>query len=131
MNRDRQHPTRDHPRSDDDFDLELRARHRDAVARLSPRVRAQLQQRLRAVRTPAAGMRRRHPAWALAAGCSLAVVFAFGLHRRLAHDNTPVPATHVAITGSNDSGELVATLDETPDLYLWLASDDANRILSE
>ena len=132
MNEDRQHPTRDNQRSDDDFDRALRARHREAVASLSPRVRAQLQQRLRTVQAPVAGMRRRHPAWTLAAACSLAVVLAVGLHRRDADDNpTRVSAANAAITGSNDNGELVATLDEAPDLYLWLASDDANRILSE
>lgn len=131
MNHDRRHPPRSNEMSDDDFDRALRARHRDAVASLSPRVRAQLQQRLRAAHTPMAGMRRRHPAWGLAVACSLAVVFAFGFHRRIANDNSPVSAANVALTGSNDNGELVATLDEAPDLYLWLASDDANRILSE
>lgn len=131
MNDDRQHPSRSNKMSDDDFDRVLRARHRDAVASLSPRVRSQLQQRLRAVQAPAAGMRQRHPAWGLAVACSLAVVVAFGLHRRISNDNSQVPTANFAITGSNDNGELVATLDEAPDLYLWLASDDANRILSE
>jgi len=130
MKIDRPHPPGDDALSDGDFDRLSRARHRDAVASLSPRVQAQLQQRLRALRMPAAGMRRRHPAWGLAAACSLAVVSAFGLQHRLADRDTPVPTSSVA-SSSNDNGELVATLDEAPDLYLWLASDDANRILSE
>jgi len=131
MNDDRQHPRRGSALSDGDFERALRARHREAIDSLSPRVQAQLQQRLRALRAPATGIRRRHPAWGLAAACSLAVVFAFGIHRRLADKNTSVPVPTVAVSGNNDSGELVATLDEAPDLYLWLASDDANKILSE
>jgi len=130
MNDDRQHPPGSHAGLDHDFDRALRARHREAVASLSPRVQAQLQQRLRALRTPAASQRARHPAWGLAAVCSLAVVLAFGIHRRMADNHVPLPASTVAISG-NDNGELVATLDEAPDLYVWLASDDANNILSE
>jgi hypothetical protein len=130
MNDDRQHPPRDHAGVEDDFDRALRARHRQAIASVSPRVQAQLQQRLRALRSPATGVRRSHPAWGLAAACSLAVVFAFGIHRRIADNHIPVSAATAAIAG-NDNGELVATLDEAPDLYVWLASDDANNILSE
>jgi hypothetical protein len=114
--------------SDDAFDRMLRMHHRNAAANLSPRVQAQLQQRLRALRTPMDDTRRRAPAWGLALACSLALVFTIGIHRRTSND---MPATPVATTGNNDTGELVATLDEAPDLYLWLASDDANRILSE
>ena len=114
--------------SDDAFDRALRAHHRNAAASLSPRVQAQLQQRLRALRTPMIDTRRRNPAWGLALACSLALVSIIGIHRRASSD---MPAAPVATTGNNDTGELVATLDEAPDLYLWLASDDANRLLSE
>jgi len=114
--------------SDDDFDRALRARHRDAAASLSPRVQAQLQQRLRALRMPAPFPRQRHPAWGLALACSLALVMVVGIHRRATRD---LPGPPVAATSNTDANELVATLDEAPDLYLWLASDDANNMLSE
>jgi hypothetical protein len=131
MSLDRQHPSRTAAGLDEDFDRALRTRHRDALDNLSPRVRAQLQQRLRALRPPAASTRRRNPAWGLAAACSLALVLAFGVHRRIADGNSPAFASNPASAANNDSGELVATLDEAPDLYVWLASDDANHILSE
>jgi hypothetical protein len=115
--------------ADDDFDRVLRARHHDAVDSLSPRVQAQLRQRLRALHAPVATARLRHPAWGLALGCSLALVLALGIHRRAANEAPAVSTTAPATAGNNDNGELVATLDEAPDLYLWLASDDANSIL--
>ena len=131
---ERQHPSRigalsGDPLSDDDFDRAMRARHRNAIAHLSPRVQAQLQQRFRGLRAPTA-TRPRHPAWGLALACSLALVFAFGIHRRSTSEMPLAPAATVVAAG-NDNGELVATLDEAPDLYLWLASDDANAMLSE
>jgi len=131
---ERQHPSRIGALSgdalaDDDFDRAMRARHRNAIAHLSPRVQAQLQQRLRGLRAPTA-TRPRHPAWGLALACSLALVFAFGIHRRSTSEMPLAPAATVVAAG-NDNGELVATLDEAPDLYLWLASDDANAMLSE
>ena len=115
--------------SDDRFDAALRACHRAALGHLSPRAQAQLQQRLRAAFAPA-GPRARRPAWAMAAACSLALVVVVGIHRR-ALDDTAAPSPQPVAAASSDSAELVATLDEAPDLYLWLASDDANDILSE
>lgn len=131
MNGDRPHPPQRNAWPDDAFDDGLRARHRDAVENVSPRVQAQLHQRMCALRTPAAGLLRKQPAWRFALAASLAVVFAFAMHRRVANDNSSPSVPPVAANASNDTGELVATLDETPDLYLWLASDDASRILSE
>jgi hypothetical protein len=37
----------------------------------------------------------------------------------------------VAADISADNDELLASLDEAPDLYLWLASDDASALVSE
>ena len=128
MSNDYKHPSRAGVVSDDDFDRALRARHRDAAASLSPRVQAQLQQRLRASRMLVAPARQQHAAWGLALACSLALVLVVGIHRRATGD---MPATPVAATSNTDANELVATLDEAPDLYLWLASDDANNMLSE
>ena len=66
----------------------------------------------------------------MAAACSLALVVVVGIHRR-ALDAPAAPSPQPDAAASSDSAELVATLDEAPDLYLWLASDDANDILSE
>jgi len=112
---------------DDRFDAALRACHRNAIGQVSPRVQAQLQQRLRATVAPAR-TRARHPAWGVAVACSLALVVAFGMRWNATSDT---PAAAPSLAGSGDNGELVATLDEAPDLYVWLASDDANDILSE
>jgi hypothetical protein len=116
---------------DEAFDRRLRTQYRDAATRLSPRARAQLQQRVRAALSPGArpGNSRR-VAWGLAVACSLALVV--GLGQRWQASNGAPHATNVPIAGvAGDNGELVATLDETPDLYLWVASDDAAAMTSE
>ncbi len=125
-----------------DFDTTMRTRYAQATLRLSPRTRIQLHNRLRA--TLAGNVDNKHgrrPAWLLATACSLALVFGFGMQWRASNDepSATVPPvtlvapqdTVVAAQPKADSGELVATLDESPDLYLWLASDDAKSFTTE
>jgi hypothetical protein len=110
------------------LDRQLRDRYADAASHLSTRTNAQLRQRLRAaVSQRPQGRRHRGSAWILATACSLALVAAFGLQWR-ARD---VPAPRAPAPVADGSGEIVATLEETPDLYLWLASDDAIALASE
>lgn len=115
---------------DADFDRQLRDRYADAALHLSARTNAQLRQRLRAAFAPRSHGQRHRGRWILATTCSLALVAALGLQWR-AQDapasRTPAPI----VDGSSDNGELVATLEETPDLYLWLASDDAIALATE
>ena len=127
-----------------DFDASLRQHHAQAVANLSARTQAQLQLRQRAAASPASPIRHvRHAplrgyAWPLAAACAVGVL-AIGLQWRQA--DIPVPAaTPVAVApGSmNSAGESAADefdaytmLDEAPDLYLWLASNDAATLAME
>lgn len=114
---------------DDDFDRAMRACHAQAVSHLSARTQSQLQQRLRATLTPSAP--RRH-GWRLATAALLVMGLAGGLYWRSPSLPRAMPPTPVVAGGSAvDSGGLVAVIDETPDLYLWLASDDAVRLASE
>ena len=109
------------------FDDAMRAAHADAIASVSARTRVQLHHRLHAAMStrPARGHR---PAWGLALAGSLALVAVIGLRTRAPGPSTPLP---VAAERSGDDGDLVASLDETPDLYLWLASSDASGLVSE
>lgn len=112
---------------DEAFDRKLRDHYADATLHLSARANAQLQQRLRVAISQRP--RSHRSAWLLATACSLALVAAFGLQWRAQSDIAPrAPAP---IANGSDSTELVATLDEAPDLYLWLASDDATALASE
>ncbi len=109
---------------------------------LSPRTRIQLHNRLRA--TLAGNAHEKHgrrPAWLLATACSLALVLGFGMQWRAGNDEHSAIAPPVTLVAPQDAvvaaqpkadgGELVATLDESPDLYLWLASDDAKSFATE
>lgn len=118
---------------DASFDRKLHDRYVDAALHLSARTTAQLQQRLRAATAQRPiGRHNRGAAWILATACSLALVAAFGLQWRAQDASGPqAPAPITDNSGIGDNGEIVATLEETPDLYLWLASDDAIALASE
>lgn len=120
--------TRDDGSIRHDLDRELRHRHAQALANLSPRTLAQLQQRRQAALHPRGTSPVRAFAWPLAAACALGAL-ALGLQLRqpeIAPMPTPVVANEV-----NDVDSTYAALDETPDLYLWLASSDAVTLASE
>ena len=128
------------PGTDDRFDASIRAAHADALDHLSPRTRAQLQQRRRAA---LAGTSARAPANPLRFVLPLAAAFAIGavaigVGLRLQPESTdaaeprvasvtPAPAT--TTTTTDDTA--YATLEENPDLYLWLASEDAATLAME
>ena len=113
---------------DDDFDRELRHHHAQSLANLSPRTLAQLQQRRQAALHPRRAAPMRAFAWPLAAVCAIGAL-ALGLQLRqpeIAPATTPVIAND-----TSDVDSAYAALDETPDLYLWLASSDAVILASE
>ena len=125
-----------------DSDTVMRTRYAQATMQLSAPTRIQLHNRLRA--TLAGNVHEKHghrPAWLLATACSLALVFGFGVQWRASNEKPLAfvqPVTLVDAQGTvgaaqrkADSGGLVATLDESPDLYLWLASDDAKSFATE
>ena len=108
----------------DRFDALLRARHAQALDALSPRTRTQLHNRLHAALAGPAHRPRRLRAWIPAA--ALAAALALWLPwRGTQAPVAPPPAPQAA------GDDTLATLDETPDFYLWLASDDAVALASE
>ncbi|MFL6592717.1 MAG: hypothetical protein ACJ8GK_08445 [Luteimonas sp.] len=110
------------------LDDTMRTTHADAVANISARTRVQLHNRLQAALSASRPARTHRPAWGLALAASLALVAVIGLRARAPAPSAPMP---VAAERSGDDGDLVASLDETPDLYLWLASRDASGLVSE
>jgi hypothetical protein len=112
------------------FDAHLRRLHAQAVERVSPRTLVQL----RAQRTPSPlpPARRLH-AWPLATTCAIVLV-AGGLllrHPGSTRPDVPVRAAPAAAASDNESGDVYATLDESPELYLWLASNDTANLVTE
>lgn len=107
--------------NDHDFDARLRRLHVQALAQVSPQTRFQLR------RNAAAAPPQPSPmpafAWPLAAVCA-AGVLAIGLQWRQPDPQATAPLAVAAAPG-DDIGGAYSALDETPDLYLWLASTDA------
>ncbi|MBF6025811.1 hypothetical protein [Lysobacter niastensis] len=112
-----------HPQAGEDerFDQAMREIHAQAVGQVSSATRA----RLRAARFEAARPReRRGYGWVLASGCAAAFALVVALQLQpppAAPPAAPVLATEAV---SYDADTALATLDENPDLYLWLASND-------
>lgn len=116
------------------FDEAMRDLHRQALAAVSPATR----QRLRTARTGAA--RPRHGgAWALGASVATVAALAIALQLGPLPLRGPATASPPGATAAGgaapstpvaDAGD-VATLDENPDLYLWLASSDADLVALE
>lgn len=109
---------------DGTFDRAMRELHAQALVQVSPQTRA----RLRAARTTA--VIRRAPVrglgWALASGCAAVFALAIGLQWHGPSPTATVPTNTVGTDAADYSTDSsVATLDENPDLYLWLASSEA------
>ena len=122
---------RHHP--DESFDRAMRDLHAQALTRVSPQARA----RLRAAHTAAdarhAPLRApmRGLGWVLAGGCAAVFALVIGLQWRgpspTAHVPTQTAGTEAAddsIDSPDSTDSVVDALDENPDLYLWLASND-------
>ena len=112
------------------FDAAMRQLHQSAVDRVSGRTRLQLQQAART--TSAASPARPHRlAWPLATSFAAALALMVGL--QLWNEPAPTPATPAAVAVSNADAdaEIDVVLDENPDLYLWLASNDAYALAME
>lgn len=115
------------------LDAVVRARHADALARISPRVQAQLAQRsnlaLRgAVRQPSHGLR--NAALAFAALAALAL----GLRFQFAPEAGPVApvATHAdPASAPPDTAAVGTALDQDPEFYVWLGASGSDRLAVE
>jgi hypothetical protein len=107
------------------IDAAIRAVHADALDHLSPRTRAQLQLRRRAAlsgvgaRAPSSAWRF---AWPVAAALALGAVV-IGLQFRGLE--TPAPQVAATAAPATNPDDAYTSLEENPDLYLWLASDGA------
>lgn len=119
---------------DQQLDRTARALHSEAVERVPARTLQQLRMR----RTAAASARARPVrAFGLAAAAACVAVFAIAIGLRFDRDaaSTPTDAQIAATTepSAADGGydEALASYDEDPDLYLWLASSDAQPLAVE
>ena len=119
--------------SDERFDARIRQAHADAVSHLSARTRLQLQLRRGAATTRRKPVATRSFAWPLAAACAVGAL-AIGLQLRQPESPGTVPSPDTALASATpDAGVADAwtALDESPDLYLWLESDDAAMLAME
>ena len=115
MNSDDDRGTPDH----DSFDRAMRDLHAQALMQVSPRTRA----RLRTARaTTIHGAPVRGFGWVVATAFAAMFALAIGLQWQGPDATTDAPTQ----TASRDAANYgaIATLDENPDLYLWLASND-------
>lgn len=118
----------------DNFDAKLRQIHAQAVDHVSPRTFVQLRPQHAAARP--AETKPRPRTWPLAATCAIALV-AGGLLLRQFQDAPAESPPAIAIThnsagnsaDNNDPADVYAAFDESPELYLWLASNDTQLAL--
>lgn len=116
-----------------EFDARMQQQHAQSLAQVSARTQAQLHARRHAAVASTQRTPMRAFAWPLAAVCA-AGVLAIGLQWRqpdITHAVTP-PLAAVSDDefispelASTEFASTYAALDETPELYLWLASSDA------
>lgn len=118
-----------------DFDERLRRVHAQALDHVSPRTRVQL--RPQRASTRLATSPRRH-AWPLAATCAIALI-AGGMFLRhpeqiapMQTQSLPRPNASASVDTSDDAGtDIYTALDESPELYVWLASNDTDNLVTE
>lgn len=119
--------------SETGFDRKARELHAAAIANVSAATVAQLQQRRRQV---SAGERRPTPgilkplAWT-GAFALLAVAVVVPMAHRLPATTPPLASVPAPVKAFGGDDTVVATLEEDPGLYLWLASSDAITLASE
>lgn len=111
------------------FDHDMRQLHATAVTHISPQTLA----RLRAARHGAQTAPQRGHAWHWIAASAFSAVLAVAIGVQFLPRSTLSTAQPVvAATGTgNDYSDSVATLEENPDLYLWLASSEAEPLAME
>jgi hypothetical protein len=110
---------------EDRFDAAMRALHQDALAHVSPGVRWKLRPATAAQssRTDRASAWRRATALAGVAAAVFALALGVSLWKPL---DDARPATNTLAAESVDDGATV--LEQDPEFYAWLASDDAGLL---
>jgi hypothetical protein len=123
MNADHTHPLDEDTTPANGFDAHARACHGASLQRLSARAQARLAQARRPAVQPAP-----HPraAWAVPTAFAAIAVLAIAMQLRPAPRGTAAATPPVATVATTDaaSPDPAAALDENPDFYLWLASND-------
>lgn len=117
--------------SNETFDRDMRQLHGTAVANISPQTLARLRVARHAAQTTAP---RRGHAWRWIAASAFSAVLAVAIGVQFLPRSIPVPGVQpmaAATRMGNDYSDSVATLDENPDLYLWLASSEAEPLAME
>ena len=120
--------SKDSPSREDRFDAAMRALHQDALANVSTQVRWKLRPTVRA----RVGRTDRPGAWRMGTALAgvAAAVFALALGVSLWRPVEDVsPTTGALATASPDDGATV--LEQDPDVYAWLASEDADLLAME
>ncbi len=113
------------------------ARHQQALAALSLHTRTQLHNRLQAALAAGPDRSRtlRMPALSWATAAALVLALAFGAPWRNLQQSPSTAAASLAAAAAADGAPVadsaLATLDQDPDFYLWLASRDAIALASE
>ena len=120
----------------DDFDRRMRALHARAVDQVPPRTLYELSvRRANAARAPQPAPRR--AGWWLAGTAAAAVVaLAIGLQQpgqgpAGSDDALPPLALVAEAAGTADFEDGLASLEEDPDLYLWLDAQDSQFLAME
>lgn len=101
------------------FDAQARQLHQAALSSLPPSTLAQLRRARQAAASRPSRLGRRSGVW-LATACSALLALGLGVHL---NSPTPAPASvSGALVASVDADEM---LDQNPDLYVWLGSENA------
>lgn len=118
----------------DRLDAHARALHAESLDRLSPRVRAQLAQRRRAVLQPVRPVASR-PAWRWAGAATAACVLLLAIQLRPADAPLDADRSASAVVSADTveprPADPTAALAEDPDFYLWLASSEGRTLAME
>lgn len=111
------------------FDRDMRQLHATAVTQLSPQTLA----RLRSARQQAQTLPRRGHAWRWATATALSAVLAVTIGFQLLPKPAQTPAGPMVAAATDDDVyvDSVSALDENPDLYMWLASAEAEPLAME
>jgi len=115
--------------NDIEFDRKARALHEQSLQALSPRVRAQLHNRLQTAVSAPRATRHLHR-WGLATAAVLALAIGFGVPWSGIDQPAAPGGPAVAVVADPAPSEPLATLEQDPDFYLWLASADAVALAS-
>lgn len=115
------------------FDRRMRQLHATAVTELSPQTLARLRSARQQAQAQTSAPRRGHAwRWAAATAFSAVLAVTIGLQLLPKPGSTPAAQPVVATISSDDAyADSVSALDENPDLYVWLASSEAEPLAME